>query len=133
VKGVSLSPSLTNAERAKPGNGGQAATDLPRLRITHTAYIRPVLDTRLIGAIGKMDMQGLYAQMLEPSLSARTNLQNREDPLELSRSLHANPIVERDEQLCRLLISTTRCRVSPYDGNAGTKVSSRRENALQPA
>jgi hypothetical protein len=46
-----------------------------------------------------MDMQGLYAQMLEPSLSARTNLQNREDPLELSRSLHANPIVERDEQL----------------------------------
>jgi hypothetical protein len=46
-----------------------------------------------------MDIQGLYAQMFEWSLSARTNLQNREEPLELSRSRHANQLDKRDEQL----------------------------------
>ena len=35
-------------------------------------YIRPVLGTRLIGTIGQMEMQGLYAQMFERGLSART-------------------------------------------------------------
>jgi integrase len=35
-------------------------------------YIRPVLGTRLIGIIGQMDMQELYAQMFERGLSART-------------------------------------------------------------
>jgi integrase len=35
-------------------------------------YIRPVLGTRLIGTIGQMDMQELYAQMFERGLSART-------------------------------------------------------------
>jgi integrase len=35
-------------------------------------YIRPVLGTRLIGAIGQMEMQELYAQMFERGLSART-------------------------------------------------------------
>jgi integrase len=35
-------------------------------------YIRPVLGTRLIGAIGQIDMQELYAQMFERGLSART-------------------------------------------------------------
>ena len=35
-------------------------------------YIRPVLGTRFIGTIGQMDMQGLYAQMFERGLSART-------------------------------------------------------------
>jgi integrase len=35
-------------------------------------YIRPVLGTRLIGTIGQMDMQGLYANMFERGLSART-------------------------------------------------------------
>jgi Phage integrase, N-terminal SAM-like domain len=34
--------------------------------------IRPVLGTRLIGAIGQMDMQELYAQMFKRGLSART-------------------------------------------------------------
>lgn len=31
-------------------------------------YIRPVLGTRLIGVIGQMEMQGLYAQMFERGL-----------------------------------------------------------------
>jgi len=35
-------------------------------------YIRPVLGTRLIGTIGQMDMQGIYAQMFGRGLSART-------------------------------------------------------------
>ena len=35
-------------------------------------YIRPVLGTRLIGTIGQMDMQGLYAQLFSRGLSART-------------------------------------------------------------
>jgi integrase len=35
-------------------------------------YIRPILGTRLIGAIGQIDMQELYAQMFERGLSART-------------------------------------------------------------
>lgn len=35
-------------------------------------YIRPFLGTRLIGAIGQMEMQKLYAQMFERGLSART-------------------------------------------------------------
>ena len=35
-------------------------------------YIRPVLGTRFIGTIGQMDMQGLFAQMFERGLSART-------------------------------------------------------------
>jgi integrase len=35
-------------------------------------YIRPVLGTRLIGTIGQMDMQGLYAQLFARGLSART-------------------------------------------------------------
>jgi integrase len=35
-------------------------------------YIRPVLGTRLIGTIGQMEMQELYAQMFERGLSART-------------------------------------------------------------
>ena len=35
-------------------------------------YIRPALGTRLIGSIGQMDMQRLYAQMFERGLSART-------------------------------------------------------------
>ena len=35
-------------------------------------YIRPILGTRLIGTIGQMDMQELYAQMFERGLSART-------------------------------------------------------------
>jgi len=35
-------------------------------------YIRPVLGTRLIGAVGQIDMQELYAQMFERGLSART-------------------------------------------------------------
>jgi integrase len=35
-------------------------------------YIRPVLGTRLIGAIGQIDMQQLYAQMFDRGLSART-------------------------------------------------------------
>ena len=35
-------------------------------------YIRPVLGTRLIGTIGQMDMQGLYAQLFGRGLSART-------------------------------------------------------------
>jgi integrase len=35
-------------------------------------YIRPVLGTRLIGAIGQIDMQELYSQMFERGLSART-------------------------------------------------------------
>ena len=35
-------------------------------------YIRPVLGTRLIGTIGQMDMQALYAQMFGRELSART-------------------------------------------------------------
>src|ERR1700739_63638 len=33
-------------------------------------YIRPVVGTRLIGTIGQMDMQELYAQMFERGLSA---------------------------------------------------------------
>jgi hypothetical protein len=37
--------------------------------------------------------------VLEPSVSARTDLQNREENLELSGALHANPIDERDAQL----------------------------------
>jgi integrase len=35
-------------------------------------YIRPALGTRLIGTIGQMDMQGLYAQLFTRGLSART-------------------------------------------------------------
>ena len=35
-------------------------------------YVRPVLGTRLIGTIGQMDMQGLYAQLFGRGLSART-------------------------------------------------------------
>jgi integrase len=35
-------------------------------------YIRPSLGTRLIGTIGQMEMQGLYAQMFARGLSART-------------------------------------------------------------
>jgi integrase len=35
-------------------------------------YIRPSLGSRLIGTIGQMEMQGLYAQMFERGLSART-------------------------------------------------------------
>lgn len=35
-------------------------------------YIRPALGTRLIGTIGQMDMQGLYAEMFARGLSART-------------------------------------------------------------
>jgi integrase len=35
-------------------------------------YIRPVLGTRLIGTIGPMDIQGLFAQMFGRGLSART-------------------------------------------------------------
>ncbi len=35
-------------------------------------YIRPVLGMRFIGTIGQMDIQGVYAQMFERGLSART-------------------------------------------------------------
>jgi site-specific recombinase XerD len=35
-------------------------------------YIRPVLDSRLIGTISQIDIQSLYAQMFERGLSART-------------------------------------------------------------
>lgn len=35
-------------------------------------YIRPILGTRLIGAIGQIKMRELYAQMFEPGLSARS-------------------------------------------------------------
>ena len=35
-------------------------------------YIRPVLGMRLIGTIGQMEMQGLYAQLFARGLSART-------------------------------------------------------------
>lgn len=35
-------------------------------------YIRPLLGTRLIGAIGQIDMQELYSLMFERGLSART-------------------------------------------------------------
>lgn len=35
-------------------------------------YIRPALGTKLIGTIGQMDMQALYAQMFARGLSART-------------------------------------------------------------
>lgn len=57
-----------------------ATSAKPRLRVRTfhdyesllRLYIRPVLGTRLIGTIGQMDMQGLYAQMFGRGLSART-------------------------------------------------------------
>jgi integrase len=59
---------------------GLATSAKPRLRARTfhdyesllRLYIRPALGTRLIGTIGQMDMQGLYAQMFGRGLSART-------------------------------------------------------------